>query len=90
VGRGGILFLQISLAQIFLFKNTVFLLSEFLSATVLFVSFPPHQSAHYFFILPSAETKKPVQIEKFLQVTSKRRERNTERERERERERECV
>jgi hypothetical protein len=59
----------------FVQKHSVFILSEFLFATVLFVSFPPHQSAHYFLRLPSAETKKPVQIEKFLQVTSKRRER---------------
>jgi len=60
-------------------QNTLFFLSEFLSATVLFVSFP-HQSAHYFLRLPSGETKKPVQIEKFLQVTSKRRDRERQRE----------
>ncbi len=37
-GQGGILFLQ-TLAQILLFKNTLFFLSEFLFATVLFVCF---------------------------------------------------
>ncbi len=86
MGRGGFY----SLAQILFFKNTLFFLSEFLSATVLFVSFPPHQSAHYFLRLPSAETKKPVQIEKFLIVNSKMIERNRERERERERERKFI
>jgi hypothetical protein len=42
----------------FVQKHSIFFLSEFLFATVLFVSFPPHQSAHYFLRLPICRNKK--------------------------------